>query len=459
VTTRERNLTVILAGALGVGALGFLAYTIVISPWLEKGKQIESAKSDIDQRTFDLGVIIAAKKKFETSRQMSLPADVTKSRSQYSDLIQGLFRKAEFSPGTYSLEMKPPDSKSAPTLALKNAPKKPAYTKLNYYNVKASGELSSIIKFMKLFYEQPLLHSIKDFTIQRSTDSRNRNQNRLDLSMEIEAIVLENAPDRPTLLPTNRELALVSGVPALTAFNLTGLQSGRGALIPSTEILALHEELGTRDYSAMAGKNVFFGAQPKRKETSGQTEAVTTEQDISEFITLVSLTGHSEDGKDVAAFRDKYNNHNYTVTQNASGHITVEATYSLKGRNINMYKPGLEIIYGTEEGGNQRHWRVRKITSSEVILEKVDPKAVSTDAKSGSGKAEPLSIWGGGLGKFVSIPEGKIIRLRVGDSLDKASFLLTREAGQLIYTPRPTVPPETAVITVTPEKIVEDPGR
>src|SRR5439155_12712929 len=137
--------------------------------------------------------------------------------------------------------------------------------------------------FMQLFYRQPLLHSIKSINIQRPSDQRAQQTRQLDVVMKIEAIVLDNAPARPTLLPIVRELALLSGGAAQTGYSLNAV-SGRGSPFPPPGVLA-HDP---REYLAIAGKDMFFGPPPKKPTTDRPPSA---EDDHSPFVTLVSVVG------------------------------------------------------------------------------------------------------------------------------------------------------------------------
>ncbi len=222
-TTRERHLAAAVGTILGVAGIAFLAYSFVLSPYLDKVKQIKTRSNEVTQLELDILDIQARKKKFENARRQSLPADVGVSRLHYNDLLVGLIRRSNFAPGSYKITVGEADSKSAPTLAAK----KPIYTKLSY-DLALKGELYNLVDFLQLFYRQPLLHTIKSINIQRPSDSKAQQARQLDAVLKIEALVLDNSERRPTLLPVSRELALMSGAAAQVGFNLNEA-SGRGA--------------------------------------------------------------------------------------------------------------------------------------------------------------------------------------------------------------------------------------
>jgi hypothetical protein len=437
-TTRERHLTAIVAGILGVAGIGVVSYWFVISPLLEKDKQIKLRENEVAQLELDIMTVQAEKKKYEVLRHESLPADVGVSRTQYYNLLEGLIRRADFAGGTYKITVGEPDNKSAPTIAIK----KPAYTKL-MYDVTLKGQVYHVVDFLQLFYRQPLLHSIKSINIQRPSDQRAQQTRQVDVVLKIEALVLENAPTRPTLLPLIREIGLLSGGAGATGLNMKAVADGRGAPIPPTGVLADV----VREYLAIAGKDIFFGPAPKGPRIDQTTPL---EEDHSPFVTLTSVTGH-DDGSIEAVFRDKLDNHNYTITQSPKGEIAVKGEYEIRpGKTTSVpgydnKKPGRVLFYGLDETGNRREWRIRRVLLDAVIVERID----NPDAES-KPKPHPLAAIGGGPGAFVAVPDaGKIFRVNVGQDLETdpkdpkpekrsgppPTILTSREAWRAIYAP------------------------
>jgi len=432
-TTRERHLAVGLLGTIGVLGLGFVAYEFVIGPYVEKGRQIRTRESELAAQEIEILDIQAQKRKYEAGRQQSLPADVGVSRTQYGNLLEGLFRRAELTPlNGLKIIQSEPDNKSVPMLA----PKKPAYTKLTY-DVTVKGDLYNLVEFLQHFYQQPLLHQVKKMNIQRPSDARSQRGRELDINLTIEALVLDNAQPRPTLLPVLREPALLSGAAAQTGYNMLAASSGRGSPVPPSDILAE----ASREYLAIAGKDFFFGLRPTPKERDKRDD------DHSPFVTLTSIVQDHSIGEIKAVFRDKLDNHNYTITQTATGAITVVGEWELNGKwrsvaGYNKDKPGRDLFYGSDEGQNRRYWRVRRVTASEVILEKLD--GIESLEKP---KAPPLALVGGGAGVVVAVPEGKMYSVAVGQNLQTEAwdeplpvsaatkFRLTKEAWKAIYAP------------------------
>lgn len=445
-TTRERNLAVAVSTVLGVAAVGFVGWTVVLSPLLERTKQIKAKQLEIQQAQNDIDDVLMAKRKYEAQRIQSLPGDpvqgVGVAREEYGRLLEGLCRRADLT--GLKITVNEPDNKSVPMLA----PKKPAFTKLSW-DVSAKGDLYHLVDFLRHFYSQPLLHSIKSMTVQRPADARSRNTRELDVTLKVEALVLDNAQVRPSLLPVVREIALLSGTAAYTGFNFAAVQSGRGAPVPPPGALADPP----REYLAIAGKNMFFGP-IKTPPPPGKR----SEDDISEFIVLTSIVGHDDGGVE-AVFRDQLHNYDYTITQTPHGTIYVKGEWEVneKKKMISGYddkKPSQTLFYGSTEDENYRVWRVRRVTTSEVILEMADKPSSESDRTRPSG----LAFLGGGAGAFVDVPEGKLYSVGVGQCLETeapkgekpprhplATKLIRREAFKAIYAPAPDPSPVTGL--------------
>ncbi len=418
-SNRERSLAAVLAGFLVLIGIGFVAYQFVFSPLAAKNKQIDGLNEDIRQRNLDLDEIQTAKRKFETTRQMSL-GNAGVSRGPYAELLKSLLVNAGFPVTALKISLKEPDSKTAPAIQ----GKKTAYTRL-VYDISAKGELFYFVEFLKRFYEQPLLHAVKSINILRPSDAKAQARGELDVTMTIEALVLENATEQSPPVRTPTELAAVSIAGGLGAKGLSAKVFVAGKPLPGAEVVALATP--ARDYQSISTKNVFFGPAPPEKTKMVVERDVPAEDDISNFITLTSVVGHPEDGKIEAVFRDKLNNHEYTVIQTASGKITVDATYDLKGRKKAIYKAGgQEIIYGSDEGQNRRAFRVRRVNPGEVVLEEIyEEKA----------KEKPTFtlLTAGGLWSAVSLTDKPCSTVSVGQTLEGMSQLTSREAFKAIY--------------------------
>jgi hypothetical protein len=449
---RERNLAVVLVAVLGTGAILFVAYSFILSPLLEKEKLITAKQREITDLEDEIDRVLGEKRKYEAIRHQSLPNDPVQgagiAREDYGKLLESLCRKAGVANGL-NIQVSDPDNKSVPMLGSK----KPAYTRLSW-EVKAKGDEYHLVDFMRLFYSQPLLHQIKSMNLQRPSEVRAAQRRELDIIIKIEALVLDNAPIRPTLLPVVREVALLVGPAGYLGYNLQATQNGRGSPVVPAGVLAEQP----RDYLTIAGKNIFFGPTKPPPPPPGDGPP---EEDLSPFIVLTSITGH-DDGGFIAVFRDLSTNNDYIITQSPKGDIAVRGEYEINGKKKFLYggnekTAGHMLIYGSPDGGNQRVWRVRRVNAGEVILENADK-----DETAEKPKPPAQAYVGGGAWAFLAVPEGKVYRVAMGRCLDVNAFetdekspprhgptlMLTREAWRAIYAPLPTV----AAVSTPPVK-------
>ncbi len=424
-TTKERNLAYILGGVLVLVLAGVVGYMFIWSPYQSASDQIAKRHLeflDLDEKAEKIKL---DKRLFELARQQSLPADTKMSRGQYATFLETLGRKADIAPAAMKVVSADPDARSG----LIPGTKKNAYTKLAY-TITLRADLYRITDLLRHFYEQPLLHSIKSINVQKPSDAKAQAAKELDVTLSIEALVLDGAPDRPTLLPVSQAVGLMSGAAVQTAYNWSAVTSGTGAPVPVRGVLADQK----REYLTIAGKDPFYGP-PRKVQTF---DPVTPpDDDSTPFMQLVSLVSYPDDGKIEARVGDPLTYHTFTAVQNmTSGAITVLGEYTIGGKKKTLpgyssskEKMSRDLVYGTEEGKNRRAWRIRRLTETEVILEKLD---LSADFET-KPKATPAALFGGGPGVFVGVPEGKVYRLTIGQTLVEPRILLTREAWRSIY--------------------------
>jgi hypothetical protein len=410
-TPKERNLSILLVCLIALVVGGMVAYLFVLSPMWEVDKDIAKKRDEVDNAELNLLKTTVEIEKFNRVRIQSLPRGVKGAQGQYAALLEGLLRRSDFKEG-FKITMQDPDSKSTPTIAPKAGQQqaKHAYTRLTF-ELTMRGELYYLVDFLHHFYEQPLLHEIKKLNMQKTTDARARGRNELDVTMTIEAIVLDNAEDRPTLLPAVRELSLLN-----VALMNNSVSSGKGSPLVATNTLA-----DGREYLAIAGKNVFFGPIKEYKEREEVTPA---DRDVAPFVTFVSLV--EDDEKCTVVLRDKLNNNEYEINQYPDGKLVVLSHWILNEKRKALHPRGNEIITGSEETKNLRRWVVRKVRGLEVILETVDPNKP---------KSPNHAILWGGFANVMMPNEGKMFKLGLGQNLDAPDAILTREAWEKIYKP------------------------
>jgi hypothetical protein len=249
------------------------------------------------------------------------------ARREYEEELSKLLRQSGFDAGSFTIVPKPPDSKSGPTLANK----KPIYTRLEFA-VQLKGDLASLVDWMERFYKLRLLHQIRNLSIQRPVDSaRNANTGDLDINMTIEALVLDTAEVRKTLVPDKP--------PELPPLLTPG-----------------------RQYASIAGKNVFFGPPP----AAPKSDAI----DATPYVKFESTT--SSEGGLAATLWDAVHNHDYEIRPRSVGGYRVEVYYYINNRKRSLRSGGDALELRNEDGDVEHRWQIVRVEDRELILREKD---------------------------------------------------------------------------------------
>jgi hypothetical protein len=286
-TPDNRILIVILLGVIGTAVVGFGGLKFFVDPIRDRDTSIAVLQGEMDKKRQEVNKIMAEKAKLERWRQMSLPADVDLASREYERFLSDLLRHSHFAPDGLSIDSK----KSAKNTATLPGKKEPIYTTIAF-NVKARGELSSLISFMEKFYHTGLLHEIKDLSIQRQrTVSPGQKPTDLDISFGIETLVLKEAENRPYLTPIDERLVIADVVAAMRQ-GPTGLALAVSQAGPAGPLGPRHLADG-RQYNSILAKNMFFGPLPKIRETPVAPVEDTVKRDrtdVKQFVVLTDIT-------------------------------------------------------------------------------------------------------------------------------------------------------------------------
>lgn len=325
-TRRERTLALILLPALAFTGGGVFAYQFWYEPLRVRDAQIATLRDDIEKDTAARQKVLDNKPRWEKLRKISLPPDVTLAQVKYGEELDKLLRDSKFAPG-FSIAFKQTTTRSGPTLP----DKKPVYTPVQYI-ITAKADVAAVTDFLERFYKLPLLHQVRNLSLQRTASSRN---NELDVIMTVEALALNNAEARKTLLPESP--------PAL----------------PPT--LAVPE----RKYASIAGKDIFFGPPSSQAATRAPTST-----DYRPFIKFDAITRNGEGP--TATLWDSFNNQDYAIRPRTDGDgYQVDVTFYVSGRRRTLRTSKSLDIYD-ENNALVRHWQILKIEDRELILQDLD---------------------------------------------------------------------------------------
>jgi hypothetical protein len=324
--SRDSKLAYILLGFIVLAVTGFFGYTFYLVPMREREARIVDLRRDVDEREARVDVIHLEQPTLEKFRQISLPKDVDLARRAYGEEIEKMLRASGFEPGNFSVLPKAPETRTSPTFANK----RPIYTQLPF-TVTAKGDLASIVDWMERFYKLPLLHQIRNLSIQLpagSDSSARRGANDLDMTVTVEALILDSAEARKTLAPE------------------------KPVDLPS--VLSPKD----RQYASIAGKNIFYGSAPVQ-------QSVTKYVDVMPFIKFDGVS--YEAGTPTATLWDQYHNHDYRIRPHTTGGFRVEVSYYINGRKRDL-RSGRNLELHDANGDIERLWDIVKIDDRELIL-------------------------------------------------------------------------------------------
>ncbi|HLW66428.1 MAG TPA: hypothetical protein VKS79_14030, partial [Gemmataceae bacterium] len=193
---QDRIKVLILGGVMLFFVLGAGAFMLNSQFLAPRVLRIKTLQDDVSKSELARAEVVQAMPRLKEMQKLSLPADQALSQQRYQALLEGMLKDSLFPTDKTSVLPKALETRS-------NLPpsKRPPYTKL-IFTVVAHGDLMSIVDFLDRFYRLPLLHRISNFRITRPlTVMVGQRQTELDFSITVEALIVEGAEKRDTLLP------------------------------------------------------------------------------------------------------------------------------------------------------------------------------------------------------------------------------------------------------------------
>jgi hypothetical protein len=187
----------------------------------------------------------------------------------YESYLSELLRKNGVSDAV--ITPRQPDRRSSPALK----PKEPIYERLAF-GVSGRGSMTAISRALKEFYTTPLLHQIRGLTLSQS-QARGRTAavpGTLDLNMTVEALLVNGAEERETLLPKIASLPRVLAEPA-------------------------------RNYALMGKRNMFTGIAPPPPVSRPETVSAEEKNEVLRFVKLTMLAYNPERRRWEGTFYDQ----------------------------------------------------------------------------------------------------------------------------------------------------------
>jgi hypothetical protein len=256
--SRERALAILLIFVVVFGGGGFFGYQFVYVPWSARKKTLERLQKEELDKLARRTELEKQRTKLARWTSLSLPGDQETARLEYERYLTQLLNRYKITNGREITPLNV-DTKSSPTIGPN---KEPIYTKLTF-RVKTYATMANLMAMMDEFYRTGLMHQIRNISLQRQLAvSPQAKADELDVRMTIEAMIVTGADKRPYLLPNiDRRLLAVDVAPALFPRGPAVLWAGLSPGIITPGLLAEP----SRDYSAIARKNVFLGRPPKEQ--------------------------------------------------------------------------------------------------------------------------------------------------------------------------------------------------
>ncbi len=253
-TSRDQTLALLLIGVLTltVGAIG--GYLFVYEPLAAKRAAEAELRDELAKLEKEDQAQALAAKKLATARARSLPADVNLSKNEYRVALTRLLEAAGAPTGfTVNEKLMDNSARQVPEIAKG----KPIYTRIAYEVKIKKADMWVVKDFLRGYYELGLLHQITHFSIKKEEDAAKGAPKRNDLSVELttEAVIVDGAENRRTLLPVPNAFAAVGGGLLYQAMTHS-TEAGRG-VSPRTLVPVLATK--PRDYSLIVLKDPFNG--------------------------------------------------------------------------------------------------------------------------------------------------------------------------------------------------------
>jgi hypothetical protein len=258
-SSRERNLAVLLIALILVFGSAAAGYALIYQPIQSKNAAAAKLEADVAKKQDEYDKLLFERKKLGDLRRRSLPADPALARREYAEMMSRLLIQAKV-PSGFRVRDLTPDNTGTPALA----GKKLAYTKLAYEITFARADMWNVHDFLLAYYKLPLLHQITLLDIktdaQPASSTRGKVVNdRRDLMVKIvtEAIILDGAEPRRSLFSVPVAFAAVGGLSGHHALGHTP-EASRNLSHGDSPVLADRD----RDYTLIVRNDIFHGPLP-----------------------------------------------------------------------------------------------------------------------------------------------------------------------------------------------------
>lgn len=224
-TNRQKVLVTVAASAVVLAVL-FVGYVFVYSPlvdaWdrrVQADEELKKAQADLSEENRQGKAIVKLSPRLEQWKKLSLPprdpslkkpgmsaADqkalhLSQMKTEYERYLSGLLRDSGMKAETIKIVERSPDKKFLPPPP-KAKGATPTYHPLAF-GVSATGPQAAVYRALRDFHKTNLLHQVRSLTVAvpNAKGREKPDPKTLDLSMVVEALIVEGADDRAGIWP------------------------------------------------------------------------------------------------------------------------------------------------------------------------------------------------------------------------------------------------------------------
>ncbi len=328
---REQTLSLVLLGAIALTVAGAGGYFFIWQPLQRQNAAMQTLGQEIADLDAQVAAQAATQKKLAVARTRSLPADEAMARREYTVALERIIETAGVSSKGYTITPKSVETRSVPELSKG----KPIYTKIAYEVILKKVDMWMLKDFLEGYYRLGLLHQITNFVIKKDDDNTGKGatrRNDLTVTFTTEAIIVDGADNRRTLLPVPTAYAAIGGGAMYKGIAATP-EAGR-AVSPQPLVPVLASK--GRDYSLIVRKDPFHGPWIDQKEQPLKIKVadVKIKSDEKPDAPRITVSGDGHVGAKVTAI--------------ASGSLFPEGALKVELRTTGLYSIELPTTSATE---------------------------------------------------------------------------------------------------------------
>ena len=476
----NRNKRLLVLVGCFLAFLGILAafWFLGVDPFRTKLRQVVDLESEANERRGTLLDMKTENLKLKQLQVESLPADADMARREYTVLLMRLLKES----GNTKYTVNPDEgaAREKKGIPLIDAGKKESYAyRRMVFNIRIpKTDLASLTEFLRLYYSMPLHQQISHLEMKKisadlASDKRPlKERNDIDATITTEAIIVDGAPARRSVMPIPIAQGAVLGSASWALVEQSPKLGQSIAPQPINRILST----GNRDYYLLSAKDFFHGNLPeippldKPKPTGEKIIEIPPKPNHSFAIKYGTMFRNNDGVEQTNEVRiyDLMNNEDYELTITQTGEKTkcsVKKYYYVADKRSKSPERSTTLDIGNVYMSNKNSFTVLAVDGDDLILSEITtglaPTPVKEDKpKTGNGKTstrvtlpppDPRATILGGFVVTAPKPE-KFYRWEYGKNLNELVELTKAEADKAIQRAHSRVISELETMNAKPGK-------